>query len=81
MKTEEYNISFSYQNKAWRLPVRIIHQGADYKISVNIEGKEVCFVRDPHDGLRPLNHHNDFEAQLLYLIGQEVEQQHSATLL
>lgn len=75
MKTERYLITVYYRGKSWQLPVNIRYQSIDYKIAVDIEGTEVCFARDDHDGLTPLNHRDDFEPQFLYLIGREVQEQ------
>jgi hypothetical protein len=75
MITEQYLISISYQGKVWQLPVRIDQQGSGYRITVDIEGVEVCFGRDHHNGLRPLNHQDDFDPQFLYLVANGVQQQ------
>lgn len=75
MKTERYLISVAYRGKTWQLPVEIMHEGTLLRIRVDIEGVEVCFGRDDHNGLRALNHHDDFEPQLLYLIGKNIQQQ------
>lgn len=75
MSTEQYLITVTYGSKVWQLPVRIACQGSFFKISVDIEGMEVCFARDDHDGLRPLNHQDDFDPQFLYLVGKEVLRQ------
>lgn len=75
MSSEQYLITITYGSKVWQLPVRITSRGAFFKVSVDIKGMEVCFARDDHDGLRPLNHQDDFDPQLLYLVGKEVLQQ------
>ena len=72
MSTEQYLVTITYGSKVWQLPVRIARRSAFSKISVDIEGMEVCFARDDHDGLRPLNHQDDFDPQFLYLVGKEV---------
>src|SRR5688500_12870560 len=75
MITEQYSIRISYRGKIWQLPVRIDQEGAGYRIIVDIEGTEVCYGRDHHNGLRPLSHQDDFDPQFLYLIGTGVQQQ------
>lgn len=75
MYTEKYPIRIFYRDKVWQLPVRIERNGTWYKISVDIEGIEVCFTRDEHDGLVPLNHQDNFDPQFLYLIGKGVLEQ------
>ena len=75
MNTEHYLISVVYRGKSWQLPVEIAHDSILLRIRVNIEGLEVCFARDGHNGLRPLNHQDDFEPELLYLIGKAIQQQ------
>ncbi len=75
MKTERYLVRVYYHGKAWQLPVSICYESIDYRITVDIEGIEVCFARDEHDGLVPLNHQDDFEPQFLYLVGREVQEQ------
>ncbi|MBO9154764.1 hypothetical protein ACFOTA_21300 [Chitinophaga sp. GCM10012297] len=75
MITEQYPISISYNGKVWRLPVTIDQEGIFYRITVDIEGTRVCFGRDHDNGLRPLNHQDDFDPQFLYLIATGVQQQ------
>lgn len=75
MNTEQYLIEITYAGKVLQLPVRIVHEGFFYKISVDIGGTEVCFDRDDHNGLRPMNHQKDFEPQFLYLVGKAIQQQ------
>ncbi len=75
MNTEHYLISVVHRGKEWQLPVEIIHSGPFLRIRVDIEGVAVCFARDDHNGLRPLNHQNDFEPQFLYLVGKGILQQ------
>lgn len=75
MITEKYPIHISYLGKVWQLPVRIDQNGLHYRITVDIEGKQVCFCHDNHVGLRALNHQDDFDPQFLYLVADAVQQQ------
>lgn len=75
MITEQYPIRISYLGKVWQLPVSIDQEGIFHRITVDIDGTLVCFGRDHRNGLRPLNHLDDFDPQFLYLIANGVEQQ------
>ncbi len=75
MVTEQYAISIIYQNRIWHLPVSIEQDGPFDKITVGINGEDVYFARDEHDGLMAITHRDHFEPQFLYLVGLAVEQQ------
>ncbi len=78
MKTESYVVQLFHKGKTWRLPVKVQEIGADFKISAVVEEKEICFARDDHDGLRAINHQEDFDPQFLYLLAREIQRLHQS---
>lgn len=75
MKTEHYEIRFSFGGKQWKVPVRIISGGLGRKIAAVLDGTEISFERDDHDGLRAVTHQEDFDPELLYQIGKCIQEQ------
>ncbi len=75
MKTESYVITVRFGGKQWEVLVRISNGGLGQKIAAVLEGIEICYERDDHDGLRAINHHADFDPELLYQIGKGIQEQ------
>lgn len=75
MKTEDYVIKIGFRGQYREIPVRITTGGLGRKIAVELEGTEICFDRDDHDGLRAINHQEEFDPELLYLIGKGIQEQ------
>jgi len=75
MKTENYTINIQFGGKQWEVPVQVISSGLGRKITVLLEGAEICYERDEHDGLRAINHLEDFSPDLLYQIGKGIQEQ------
>jgi hypothetical protein len=75
MRTEQFHIHVNYGGRQLQLPVKIAREGVYYAISVEVDGAEIFFSRDGHNGLRPLCHRDDFDPQFLYLLGKEIEHQ------
>ncbi|WP_157986592.1 hypothetical protein [Chitinophaga alhagiae] len=73
MKTESYVVQLFHKGKKWNLPVKVEELGAGFKISARVEEKEICFARDDHNGLRAINHQEDFDPQFLYLLASEIQ--------
>ncbi|WP_341835653.1 hypothetical protein WJU16_22770 [Chitinophaga pollutisoli] len=64
-----------FGGKQWEVPVRITTGGLGQKIVAVLEGMEICFEHDEHDGLRAVTHHSDFDPELLYQIGKGIQEQ------
>lgn len=75
MRTEQFKINLNYDGRQLQLPVKIAQSGIYYAISVEVDGAEIFFSRDAHNGLRPMCHLDDFDPQFLYLLGREIEHQ------
>ncbi|RPE08898.1 hypothetical protein EGT74_17930 [Chitinophaga lutea] len=72
MKVEQYLIRVTYQGISREIPVKIEFKGEEHKISVDLDGTEICYERDEHDGLRAINHLEDFDPELLYRVGKGI---------
>ncbi|PUZ20926.1 hypothetical protein GA0116948_11853 [Chitinophaga costaii] len=79
MKVEEYSIMVNYGGQPINVPVKIVESGLLCRICALVDGAEVYYVRTPHDELIPMCHTRDFDPELLYRIGHEIQRQHSAS--
>ncbi len=75
MEMESFLISIRFGGKQWEIPVRITSHGFAQKIAAVLEGTEICYERDEHDGLRAITHQEDFDPELLYQIGKCIQEQ------
>ncbi|MGE7774994.1 hypothetical protein ACQKLP_09730 [Chitinophaga sp. NPDC101104] len=75
MKTENYTVKIQFDGRQWDVPVRVLSGGLGRKITVVLQGLEICYERDEHDGLRAINHLEDFNPELLYQIGKGIQEQ------
>lgn len=75
MKTEKFNITIRRNGEMLIFPVEIKMRNTDVCICVNIDGEEVHFAPDEHNGLQPASPSCNLDPELLYQVGRAIRQQ------
>lgn len=75
MKTQKFFITVLQNGEYQRYPVVIKIRGINVSVCVNVNGKEVHYIPDEHDGLRPAAAECQLDPELLYQIGNAIMQQ------
>lgn len=78
MKTQKFFITVLQNGEHRQYPVVVKIQGVSVSVCVSVNGKEVHFVPDEHDGLRPAAAECQLDPELLYQIGSAIRQQRPA---
>lgn len=78
MNTEQYNVMVSYKGEQHAIPVTIRTEDENVSICADIDGKEIFFLPDTHDGLRAMDTEYELDEELLYQVGKAIRQQRPA---
>ncbi|MRG45321.1 hypothetical protein GFS24_09350 [Chitinophaga sp. SYP-B3965] len=78
MKTQKFNITVLRDGEQQIFPVEVKIQGISVSVCANIYGREVHFVADEHNGLRPAAAECNLDAELLYQVSRAIRQQRPA---
>lgn len=75
MKIESYSIHVACNGKQYDLPVEIKTEGIAYRIAVLLDGAEIFYLWDHHDGLIAMYKTGQYDPELLYRIGRAIQEQ------
>lgn len=78
MKTQKFNITVLRNGEQQIFPVVVKLQGIDVSVCVTIYGRDVHFVADEHNGLRPAAAECNLDPELLYQVSRAIRQQRPA---
>lgn len=78
MKTQKFNITVLRNGERQIFPVVVKIQGINASVCVNINGREVHFIPDEHNDLRPAAAECDLDPELLYQVSRAIRQQRPA---
>lgn len=75
MNTEKYDVMVSYKGERHAIPVTIRTEDENVSICADIDGKEIFFLPDTHNGLRAVCPEEELDEELLYQVGKAIRQQ------
>jgi len=81
MKTQKFNITVQQNGEPQTYPVVVKVQGINVSVCVSVNGLEVHYIPDEHDGLRPAAAECNLDPELLYQIGSAILQQRPTGLI